>query len=388
MYKNLSILLVSLLFLTACGIKSKPYSFTPEQRARAYTVRGETYYPLVNAKGFVERGHASWYGPGFHGKLTASGEVYNQNDMTAAHKHLPLGTYVYVQHLENKKIIRVKVNDRGPFIDDRVIDLSKEAAIEIGMFEQGVAQVSIATEKDDLDSSPTFIASRDNNANHSTFKLVNSEAKASTTSSAAASTSAASTSSTATASVSTAASASAAANPNIRTWSFQTSGKTYHDLRREQYPESLTSIYEDDGTHPNPSYASTLNNSQGASSSRAQSSSSIRNTQAQSSSANTATVQAQPSAQPSVQPSSSSANTSAPVQVVEGEGTVFIQLASYTTKEEAEEKAKIVHSLGLPTSIKSSGRYHVLRSGPYLTRKKASNSRAVLQFRFPGARVL
>ncbi len=384
MYNKLIILFITLILLSACGIKPKPYSFTPEQRARAYTVRGETYYPLVNAQGFVEKGHASWYGPGFHGKLTASGEVYDQNDMTAAHKHLPLGTYVYVQHIENKKIIRVKVNDRGPFIEGRVIDLSKEAAKEIGMFDQGVADVVIAYDKSDLDSAPTFIASRDNNSRHSSFK--NKDASSSSTSGTAAQAKVSSSSpsvanaggASSSSSVMTPMNTSAAANPNMRTWSFQSSGKTYHDLRKEQYPESLTSIYTDDGTNPNPSYASTLNNTQ----SSEKPSSRENATPVQES--NTSYSQASSVSANSTQTSVANAAQPAPIQ---GKGTVFIQLGSYKTIEEAQKNAQIVHSLGMPTTIKS-GSSIVLLSGPFETRKKAYNSRAVLQFRFPRAKVL
>lgn len=83
--------------------------------------------------------HASWYGPGFHGKQTASGEIFNQNDMTAAHKTLPFGTIVKVSY--NGKSIKVRINDRGPFIKGRTIDLSKAAAQKIGC--DGVCQVDM-----------------------------------------------------------------------------------------------------------------------------------------------------------------------------------------------------------------------------------------------------
>ena len=91
-----------------------------------------------------ERGIASWYGPGFHGKRTASGEVYDMEDMTAAHKQLPFGTVVRVDNLDNGRRTEVRINDRGPFVDDRIIDLSRAAAREIEMLGTGTARVRIS----------------------------------------------------------------------------------------------------------------------------------------------------------------------------------------------------------------------------------------------------
>lgn len=92
---------------------------------------------------FAEDGLASWYGGKFHGRLTSSGEVFDTNDMTAAHKTLPFGTMVKVTNLDNGKTAIVKINDRGPFIEGRVIDLSRAAAVELGMVDSGVARVSL-----------------------------------------------------------------------------------------------------------------------------------------------------------------------------------------------------------------------------------------------------
>ena len=86
-------------------------------------------------------GRASWYGPGFHGRKTANGEVFNMNAMTAAHKTLPLGTYLHVENPETGVSHVVRVNDRGPYIKGRVLDLSKQAAIRLGLEEQGVGKV-------------------------------------------------------------------------------------------------------------------------------------------------------------------------------------------------------------------------------------------------------
>ena len=95
---------------------------------------------------FEQTGKASWYGPGFHGKKTANGEIYNQNELTAAHRTLPLGTEVEVTNVKNGKSVEVEINDRGPYVRGRVIDLSRAAAIELGMKERGLAVVQIEAE--------------------------------------------------------------------------------------------------------------------------------------------------------------------------------------------------------------------------------------------------
>ncbi|MBX3598357.1 MAG: septal ring lytic transglycosylase RlpA family protein [Rhizobiaceae bacterium] len=89
-------------------------------------------------------GKASWYGPGFHGRSTANGERFNQSGMTAAHKHLPFGTKLRVTNKRNGKSVVVRINDRGPFIRGRVLDLSKGAAKQIGMLRSGSAPVCMA----------------------------------------------------------------------------------------------------------------------------------------------------------------------------------------------------------------------------------------------------
>lgn len=91
----------------------------------------------------AQDGLASWYGGKFHGRLTSSGEVFDTNEMTAAHRTLPFGTVVKVTNLDNGKTAVVKINDRGPFVDGRIIDLSRAAAVELGMVDSGVARVSL-----------------------------------------------------------------------------------------------------------------------------------------------------------------------------------------------------------------------------------------------------
>lgn len=108
-----------------------------------YTVRGKTYYPMHSEQGFSEQGIASWYGRKFHGYHTSNGEVYDMFAMTAAHKTLPLPSFVKVTNLENGKSAVVRVNDRGPFHDDRIIDLSYAAAYKLGFYRQGTANVKI-----------------------------------------------------------------------------------------------------------------------------------------------------------------------------------------------------------------------------------------------------
>jgi rare lipoprotein A len=109
----------------------------------SYVVRGKRYYVMQDSRNFVERGVASWYGKKFHGHRTSSGETYDMYKMSAAHKNLPLPTYVEVRHLHNGKSIIVRVNDRGPFHDNRIIDLSYAAAKKLGITAQGTGVVEI-----------------------------------------------------------------------------------------------------------------------------------------------------------------------------------------------------------------------------------------------------
>lgn len=109
----------------------------------SYEVMGQRYFPMRTAYGFVERGIASWYGPDFHGKRTSSGERYDMYQMTAAHKTLPIPCYVEVVNLQTGRRAVLKVNDRGPFKDNRVIDLSYVAARKLGIWQKGTGLVEI-----------------------------------------------------------------------------------------------------------------------------------------------------------------------------------------------------------------------------------------------------
>ena len=111
--------------------------------SRPYKVLGKHYTPMDSGKGYEEIGYASWYGQKFHGHLTSNGETYNMFAMSAAHKTLPLPSYVRVTNLENNKQAIVRVNDRGPFHDDRIIDLSYAAAVKLGYHSKGTAKVKL-----------------------------------------------------------------------------------------------------------------------------------------------------------------------------------------------------------------------------------------------------
>lgn len=115
----------------------------PKAGQKPYTINGERYEPLSSHEGFVQSGIASWYGSDFHGKPTSNGESYDMYAMTAAHKTLPLGVYVRVRNRDNGRETVVRINDRGPFIAGRIIDLSYSAARVIDIVGSGTAPVKI-----------------------------------------------------------------------------------------------------------------------------------------------------------------------------------------------------------------------------------------------------
>ncbi len=156
-------LVTALLALSACGSLSRSDygpsrsmnmkhvpDLVPRNEARSkqgnpstYVVRGKRYYVKQSSAGFVERGIASWYGRKFHGRKTSNGETYNMYAMSAAHKTLPIPTYLQVTNLRNGRSTVVRVNDRGPFHDNRIIDLSYAAASKLGIVETGTGLVEI-----------------------------------------------------------------------------------------------------------------------------------------------------------------------------------------------------------------------------------------------------
>lgn len=108
-----------------------------------YKINGKWYYPAVDYN-YEETGIASWYGPGFHGKKTANGEIFDQNKISAAHRTLPMPSIVRVTNLENGRVLeKVRINDRGPFAGNRIIDLSKKAAEELNFINTGIAKVKV-----------------------------------------------------------------------------------------------------------------------------------------------------------------------------------------------------------------------------------------------------
>ena len=150
-------LLSAAISLTATGCSSTPESnpinaakfkqkrvdkvLQPHQKVgKPYKIKGKTYKPKHEPK-YNETGIASWYGPGFHGKPTASGETFDMHALTAAHPTLPLNSYLHVTNLENGKQIIVRLNDRGPFAKKRIIDLSKASADKLGI--TGLAKVRV-----------------------------------------------------------------------------------------------------------------------------------------------------------------------------------------------------------------------------------------------------
>lgn len=155
---------IVLLVLSGCGKSQVGYSSMPYPQSssgssssgklpsgnggyyktgKPYKVAGQWYYPLQSAAGYEATGVASWYGRDFHGKKTANGERYDMYTMSAAHKTLPMPTMARVTNLENGRSVIVRINDRGPFVKDRLIDLSYAAARELGYDSQGTARVRV-----------------------------------------------------------------------------------------------------------------------------------------------------------------------------------------------------------------------------------------------------
>ena len=132
-----------LYLIVGCATTVDPPPQQPAGYPKPYKVFGKWYQPLPDAKGFRQRGIASWYGKDFHGKKTSNGEIYDMYAITAAHKTLPLGTYVRVHNLENNRKVEVRINDRGPFVRGRIIDLSYTAAKDIGIVGPGTARVEV-----------------------------------------------------------------------------------------------------------------------------------------------------------------------------------------------------------------------------------------------------
>lgn len=140
-FAKLLILAPCLLMFACAGPKTRPPTeptvvesqAQPKPGQASYTVRGKKYYILASAAGYDESGLATWYGGRFHGRKTANGERFNARRLTAAHKTLPFNTLAEVTNLQNGRRVTVRINDRGPFSDEHIIDLSRAAAEAIGM---------------------------------------------------------------------------------------------------------------------------------------------------------------------------------------------------------------------------------------------------------------
>lgn len=169
--QSATLLLTSSLLLSACGsLPHNRYGFAQDSapaksvdhtrvadavpkieprskygNPKSYVVQGKRYTVRQSARGFVQTGHASWYGTKFHGHRTSSGEPYDMYAMTAAHKTLPIPSYVEVHNLDNQRKIIVRINDRGPFVSGRIIDLSYVAAKKLGITTKGTGRVKIRT---------------------------------------------------------------------------------------------------------------------------------------------------------------------------------------------------------------------------------------------------
>ena len=139
---SLQTLILFCLFLSLCGV-AHGGSSKKIGTQRPYVINNRTYYPLPSSEGYVESGIASWYGRDFHGRNTSNGERYDMHDITAAHKLLPMQTMLLVENRDNGKKIVVRVNDRGPFVKGRIIDLSYGAAKKLGLVNSGTARVTI-----------------------------------------------------------------------------------------------------------------------------------------------------------------------------------------------------------------------------------------------------
>jgi len=173
-------LVAILFFFTSCtSVTPRPRAGTkasqPKQ-SKPYQIDGVWYYPRADADGFRQSGLASWYGDPFHGRKTANGETYNMHGISAAHKTLPFNTVVNVRNLDNGRDIRVRINDRGPFVRNRVIDLSYGAARQIGLVGPGTARVELIALGAVTDANESVTANRtyapvDYNSGKFTFQV-------------------------------------------------------------------------------------------------------------------------------------------------------------------------------------------------------------------------
>ncbi len=152
-------LIISFLLISGCATQTThrppasikyttpPHKMSPRTKIPAtqkpYRVNGKTYYPIPSAYGFTQTGIASWYGKKFHGRKTSNGETYNMYKATAAHKTLPMSTHLLVENLQNGQRTIIRINDRGPFVKNRIIDMTYAGAKKLGMLQRGTAKVRL-----------------------------------------------------------------------------------------------------------------------------------------------------------------------------------------------------------------------------------------------------
>jgi len=157
-----SVIFSIIITITFCSIVEGAKTYPGTQRP--YIINSKKYYPIPSSHGFKEVGLASWYGKDFHGRMTSNGETYDMHGITAAHKTLPMDTMLLVRNMENGKNLVVRVNDRGPFVRGRVIDLSYNAASKLGVIRNGTAKVEIialAEGTDDKTGGPPTLLYKD-----------------------------------------------------------------------------------------------------------------------------------------------------------------------------------------------------------------------------------
>lgn len=157
---SILLLFFSLFILGITGAQASANNISISPTQHPYVINNHIYHPLPTSSGFKQTGIASWYGPDFNGHTTSNGEVYNMYGQTAAHKLLPMNTILLVSNLENGRSTIVRINDRGPFIPGRILDLSYTAAKKLDLVENGIAKVqvtAIGQAKNPASSAPTSI---------------------------------------------------------------------------------------------------------------------------------------------------------------------------------------------------------------------------------------
>lgn len=151
--RQLGILITLAAIVSACGVTRRGSDLNYKKPVSTSVTTSVSKSAELKNLNLIEDGVASWYGPNFHGKLTANGEVYDMDGLTAAHRTLPFGTVLLVENADNGKTVNVRVNDRGPFAKDRIIDLSREAAKRVDMIGPGTANVRLYLLEGDLGNS-------------------------------------------------------------------------------------------------------------------------------------------------------------------------------------------------------------------------------------------